>query len=224
MAPSPSPLGCRRDCFLPGLGVGAGRDAERWLQPGGVWTGQKTLRCSFTPRFTPSAFHRSARKPRTERDDSTVTFDQTRGSHEPASAAGKPPCPPPHSSPASMYSDSAKIPLCRPATCCCEPSYTRPFLQKCAKRNKSAMVFGSPPSEPGTAAARRKLCFGGKLVSWHVISRGEFLIRDLVETCQSPSCYRFSILSLAAPLRPSPPHVSSLWLGSSYEKEKEQQV
>lgn len=52
-----------------------------------------------------------------------------------------------------------------------------------------------PPSEPGTAAARRKLCFGGKLVSWHVISQGEFLIRDLVEICQSPGCYRFSILS-----------------------------
>lgn len=62
--------------------------------------------------------------------------------------------------------------------------------KKCAKCNKRVIALGST-SGPGTTAARRKLCFQVKLVSWHVISWGEFLIHDLMKICQSSRCYRF---------------------------------
>lgn len=95
-----------------------------------------------------------------------------------------------------------------------------PLVQDLFSRNVPNVIkvrLCLAPPRPNLAPRPRGGNFGGKLVSWHVISRGEFLIRDLVETCQSPSCYRFSILSLAAPLRPShpPPHPTCLPSGSA---------
>lgn len=87
-----------------------------------------------------------------------------------------------------------------------------PLVQKCAKHNQSVMVLGSS-SGPGTRPATRKLCLPVKLVSWHVINRGEFLIHDLMKMCRSPSCYHFSCpvtsLCLPAPICYLPLYLSS---------------
>lgn len=53
------------------------------------------------------------------------------------------------------------------------------------------------------------------MVSWHVISWGEFLIHDLMKICQSPSCYRSSYPVTALSL-PAPTCSLPLCLSSGY--------
>lgn len=104
---------------------------------------------------------------------------------------------------ALSLSDSAKKDTSLILSQVAEPSYRSPLSKNVPKCNKSVIALGSK-SRPGTRARRRKLCFQVKLVSWHVISWGEFLIHDLMKICQSPSFYHSShpstSFSLSAPI------------------------
>lgn len=197
------PSGLWLDCFLSDLEVEVGEDGEHGHSREEF--GQHSRR-SGVNLHCDSHLQHSIREPESCRPSKMIVLSPSirpsdRINQTLLKAIGPPP----------SNCDVAKIPLYRPVTCCWTLLY-EPLVQKCAKCNKSVIVFGSS-SEPGTRAARRKLCFQVKLVSWHVISWGEFLIHDLMKICQSPSCYRFShpvtSLSRPAPICFLPPCLSS---------------